>query len=108
MTDVVVGTIVGSDVDDIFSLRIGSWLVSRVGSVRGGKDGRRAVGWGAGNLWLKSYRLHGAVYDAMVSRGYSGEPVTLERFRPRARDGILLATAILILAGTLWLNRYSK
>lgn len=83
-------------------------IQSRVGSVRGGADGRHAVGWGAGNLWLKSYRLQGAVYDAMVSRGYSGEPVTLERFRLRARDGILLATSILILAGTLWLNRYSK
>ena len=83
-------------------------IQSRVGSVRGGKDGRRAVGWGAGNLWLKSYRLQGAVYDAMVSRGFSGEPVTLERFHARARDGILLATAILILAGTLWLNRFSK
>lgn len=83
-------------------------IQSRVGSVRGGADGRRAVGWGAGNLWLKSYRLQGAVYDAMVSRGYSGEPVTLERFHSRARDGILLASSILVFAGTLWLNRYSN
>ncbi len=82
-------------------------IQSRVGFIRAGKDGRRVVGWNAGNLWLKSYRLQGAVYDAMISRGYSGEPVTLERFRARARDGVLLSISILILAGTLWLNRFS-
>lgn len=83
-------------------------IQSRVGFIRAGKDGRRVVGWNVGSLWLKSYRLQGAVYDAMVSRGYSGEPVTLERFHCRARDGILFATSILILAGTQWLNRYSN
>lgn len=82
-------------------------IQSRVGLIRAGKDGRRVVGWNAGSLWLKSYRLQGAVYDAMISRGYSGEPVTLERFRARARDGLLLSISIFILAGTLWLNRFS-
>ena len=82
-------------------------IQSRVGFIRAGKDGRRVVGWNAGNLWLKSYRLQGAVYDAMISRGYSGEPVTLERFRARRRDGILLSISIIILAGTLWLNQFS-
>ncbi len=81
---------------------------SRVGVVEKGADGRRTVGWGAGALWLSSYRLQGAVYDAMVSRGFAGEYVPLDRFRARARDGALVACSVLILAGVIWLNRYSR
>jgi cobalt ECF transporter T component CbiQ len=81
---------------------------SRVGVVRKGSDGRKTVGWGAGALWLSSYRLQGEVYDAMVSRGFAGEYVPLDRFRARGRDIVLLFVSVLILVGVLWLNRYSR
>lgn len=81
---------------------------SRVGAVKKGADGRRTVGWGAGGLWLSSYRLQGEIYDAMVSRGFSGEYLPLDRFRLRARDVALISFSIFIFAGVIWLNRYSR
>jgi energy-coupling factor transporter transmembrane protein EcfT len=58
-------------------------------------------------LWLRSYRLHSQVYDAMLSRGYSGEPRVLEVFRARALDYGLLCLACATLIGVIWLNRSS-
>ena len=49
-----------------------------------------------GTLWLKSYRLQNQVSDAMVSRGYTGEPKVLDEFGAHAIDFILLSFSILI------------
>jgi energy-coupling factor transporter transmembrane protein EcfT len=48
------------------------------------------------------------VYDAMLSRGYSGEPKVLEEFKAGTIDGVLLTISLLTLAGTLWLNRFFR
>jgi cobalt/nickel transport system permease protein len=67
---------------------------SRVGQVTSTKTGRRVVGVNMASLWLRSYRLQSQVYDAMLSRGYSGA------------DFFLPVFALFALAGTLWMNRF--
>jgi cobalt/nickel transport system permease protein len=80
-------------------------IKSRVGFVTSSKTGRRIVGMNMGNLWLKSYRLHTQVYEAMISRGYQGEPRVLSDFTSGPIDFLMLAVSLFILIGTLWLNR---
>lgn len=71
---------------------------SRVGSRLHVRRGQRVVAWNIAHLWLRSYALNEQVYGAMVSRGYRGEPVALDRFRTRRRDWCwLLATAVVML-----------
>lgn len=77
---------------------------SRVGSVRSAKTGRNIIGSNMGHLWLQSYRLQTQVYSAMISRGYAGEPKTIDEFRARSGDFIFLFFSILVLAGTVWAN----
>ena len=81
-------------------------IKSRVGYVTSAKNGRRVIGANLGFLWLKSYRLQTQVYDAMLSRGYTGEPKILDDFHMRVVDGMLLASSIFFLAGTVCLNHY--
>jgi len=51
---------------------------------------------------VRSQALGEEVHLAMLARGYTGEVVTLERLRWRARDGIwLVAVAALIAAAVL-------
>jgi energy-coupling factor transporter transmembrane protein EcfT len=57
-------------------------------------------------LWLRSYRMHSQVYDAMVSRGYCGEPVVLNEFRIQAGDFLLITLSLAVLTGTIWLNLF--
>ena len=81
-------------------------IKSRVGFVSSAKEGRRMVTSNMAGLWLRSYRLQSQVYDAMVSRGYSGEAYVLDEFKAKAGDYFLSALALCALIGTLWLNRY--
>jgi len=81
---------------------------SRVGYVTSSKTGRRVIGANLGTLWLKSWRLQNQVYDAMISRGYTGEPRVLDEFGAHAVDFILLAISTIIFTGTLCLNRYIR
>jgi cobalt/nickel transport system permease protein len=81
-------------------------IKSRVGFVVPSYSGRKIATAIMAGLWLRSYRLHGQVYDAMVSRGYSGEPVTMHRFKTKPADIVFLASSILLLTGALWLNRF--
>jgi cobalt ECF transporter T component CbiQ len=81
-------------------------IKSRVGAVTSTKTGRRVVASNMAGLWLHSYRLQTQVYEAMLSRGYTGEPQVLDDFRAGPGDWILLSASILILIGTLCLNRF--
>lgn len=83
-------------------------IKSRVGFVSSAKEGRRMVTSNMASLWLRSYRLQSQVYDAMVSRGYSGEAYVLDEFQAKAGDYFLSALALCALIGTLWLNRYFR
>jgi cobalt/nickel transport system permease protein len=83
-------------------------IKSRVGFVSSTKTGRRVVTANMAGLWLHSYRLQSQVYDAMVSRGYSGEAYVIDEFKAKAGDYIFSALALCALIGTLWLNRYFR
>lgn len=83
-------------------------IKSRVGFVSSSKEGRRVVTSTMAGLWLRSYRLQSQVYDAMVSRGYSGEAYVLDEFKATAGDFAFSALALCALIGTLWLNRYFR
>jgi cobalt/nickel transport system permease protein len=81
-------------------------IKSRVGFVSSTKEGRRVVTSNIAGLWLRSYRLQSQVYDAMVSRGYSGEAQVLDEFRAGFADYLITTGALCVLIGTLWLNLY--
>jgi cobalt/nickel transport system permease protein len=62
-------------------------IKSRVGSVRIHHDkGRQIVTWKMATLWQRSLQLNEEVYNAMLSRGYTGEPRILDEFKTKARD----------------------
>ena len=81
-------------------------IKSRVGFVSSTKAGQKIAAMNMAGLWLKSYRMQTQVYDAMLSRGYTGEPKVLEEFKAGTIDGVLLTFSLLTLAGTLWMNRF--
>jgi len=63
---------------------------SRTGGRMHHRQGQRLVAWNIGHLWSRSHALNEQVYQAMVARGFRGEPVLLERNRTRLRDWIWL------------------
>jgi len=79
-------------------------IKSRAGGRITHKAGRHIAAWNMASLWYRSYQLNAAVYNAMVSRGYSGEPVMLSIFRTRPGDWIWLSTAVLISAGFVFIG----
>ncbi|MEW6172864.1 MAG: cobalt ECF transporter T component CbiQ [Bacillota bacterium] len=72
------------------------------------KRGEKRAFFGAilGTIASKSYALHEAVYEAMLTRGYTGEPRLIDRFRLRAIDYIWTATATVIIGTLYYLNRF--
>jgi cobalt/nickel transport system permease protein len=74
---------------------------SRVGRGMHYRKGQRVVAWNIAHLWMRSYALNEQVYNAMVSRGFRGEPVALDRFQTRPRDWLWLLAAV---AGVLLLG----
>jgi cobalt/nickel transport system permease protein len=82
-------------------------IKSRVGYASNTKTGRRIIGANMASLWLKSYRLQTQVYNAMLSRGYTGEPRVLDEFNAHTFDYFMLIGAITVFIGTLWLNYFT-
>jgi len=70
---------------------------SRVGSVTHYRKGQRVVTWNIAHLWMRSYALNEQVYNAMVSRGFRGEPVALNHFRTKPRDWLWLGGSAMII-----------
>ncbi|MDD5560685.1 MAG: cobalt ECF transporter T component CbiQ [Candidatus Omnitrophica bacterium] len=66
-------------------------IKSRVGTYMHYKKGQQVVGWNIAFLWVRSCRLNEEVYKAMLSRGYSGEPMVLDDFKVRWKDWLWLA-----------------
>lgn len=73
-------------------------IKSRVGVLVHYKKGQHIVAWNMASLWYRSYQLNEDVYNAMLSRGYRGEPVAIDDFRTRPVDWVWLAIAIVICA----------
>ncbi|MDD5096971.1 MAG: cobalt ECF transporter T component CbiQ [Candidatus Omnitrophica bacterium] len=78
-------------------------MKSRVGNAIYCKRGQHIVAWNIASLWLRSYQLNEDVYRAMLSRGYSGEPVVLSNFKTRFRDWLFLTGGILLGTATIFL-----
>jgi len=78
-------------------------IKSRVGDAIYCKRGQHIVAWNIASLWLRSYQLNEDVYRAMLSRGYSGEPVVLNSFNARLRDWLFLTGGILLGTATIFL-----
>ena len=77
---------------------------SRTGARLHHRQGQRIVAWNIGQLWSRSYALNEQVYGAMVSRGFRGEPVTLEPFPAQPRDWVWLGgVAIVCTMLMVWL-----
>jgi cobalt/nickel transport system permease protein len=77
---------------------------SRVGTRVHYKRGQHMVAWNMASLWLRSYHLNEAVYQAMLSRGYTGEPAVLENFKTRWVDWVWLFMTSLFFVALIWLN----
>jgi cobalt/nickel transport system permease protein len=76
-------------------------IKSRVGVSVHHKKGRKLVAWNMANLWLKSYNLNSQVYNAMLSKGYSGEPQVLSNFKTSFIDWLWVGLTGIVLIGIL-------
>jgi cobalt/nickel transport system permease protein len=65
-------------------------IKSRVGARVHYKRGQHIVAWNIAYLWNRSYQLNEAVYKAMLSRGYHGEPVAMDDYKITVKDGFWL------------------
>jgi cobalt/nickel transport system permease protein len=80
-------------------------IKSRVGTITHHKKGRHIVAWNIAYLWARSYQLNEQVYNAMLSRGYRGEPVVLHDDRISAADWLWCSFVVLISCSVLYINR---
>jgi cobalt ECF transporter T component CbiQ len=78
-------------------------IKSRVGYISSTTTGREVVTANMAGLWIHSYRLQTQVYNAMISRGYAGEPKVMDEFHSRFSDYLIVTISTLILIGTICL-----
>lgn len=79
-------------------------IKSRVGSRIHYKKGQHMVAWNVASLWYRSYRLNEAVYGAMLSRGYAGDPVIANDFKARPKDWAWLFFTVFLSAVFFYLG----
>ena len=79
-------------------------IKSRTGGIAHYKKGQKIVAWNIAYLWQRSYVLSQEVYSAMLSRGYSGEPVILDSFKAKSGDWAWLFLAVIFFLTLLYLN----
>jgi len=71
-------------------------IKSRIGSRIHYKKGQHIVAWNITYLWNRSRQLNEEVYNAMLSRGYRGEPVILNQFKMKLIDVLWLCSVVII------------
>ena len=81
---------------------------SRAGIRIGCKEGRRIVASNIASMWHRSYQMNENVYLAMLSRGYTGEPVVLNGFRAKPRDWVWLVCVLLMSMGMFFSNYQTR
>lgn len=81
-------------------------IKSRVGFVSSVNKGQKLVAGNIALLWQRSYQMQTQVYNAMLSRGYTGEPKLIEDFSATAKDWIFLLIAATLIILMLWKNQY--
>lgn len=69
---------------------------SRVGTKIHYKKGQHLVAWNIAFLWRRSYQLNEDVYKAMLSRGYHGEPATLDNLKIKTKDWLWVSLVLII------------
>ena len=79
-------------------------IKSRVGFAVPHKRGREIVTWSVANLWLRAYDMNNQVYNAMLSRGYTGEPRVLNEFRAVRYDWVWMGFIAAITGLVLFIN----
>lgn len=77
-------------------------IKSRVGRVYSVKHGQGIVTWNIAYLWQRSYQLNVDVSNAMLSRGWRGEPIVLNDFRIKTIDWLWLLITILIFGAAIY------
>ncbi|MBN1548543.1 MAG: cobalt ECF transporter T component CbiQ [Syntrophaceae bacterium] len=80
-------------------------IKSRVGTRIDYQRGQRLVAWNIASLWHRSYYLHEAVYNAMLSRGFTGEFVILDDFRATRKDWMWFVASLICCSGLIWVDR---
>jgi cobalt/nickel transport system permease protein len=78
---------------------------SRIIGMLDGGQRRRLAAASIGVLMAKSLHLSGEVYLAMQSRGFSGEPRTMDDFEMRPRDWCAAAGSLALAVAAFWLGR---
>lgn len=79
-------------------------IKSRVGTKVHYKAGQHIVGWNIACLWARSFQLNEDVYQAMLSRGYKGEPAVLYDLKARPRDWMWLCGIAMLFIILVYLN----
>lgn len=77
---------------------------SRVGTRIDYKKGQHIVAWNIASLWYRAYHLNEAVYNAMLSRGYNGEPIILDDFKSNFKDWLCLVFSVILFIIVLYLG----
>ncbi|MDQ1369428.1 MAG: cobalt/nickel transport system permease protein [Acidimicrobiaceae bacterium] len=88
-------------VDDMYTAR----KSRMVGADTEVKAGRAFVSATAGALFGKAHSLSEEVYMAMVSRGYTGDAVSIDTFEVRALEAVWVAACVVTIAATLGIDR---
>jgi cobalt/nickel transport system permease protein len=60
----------------------------------------------AGQLFLRSYDRSDRIFNAMMARGYTGQPLTLNPHKMKLPDWVALALAALVLLALQWIGRF--
>ncbi|HTY44991.1 MAG TPA: cobalt ECF transporter T component CbiQ [Patescibacteria group bacterium] len=77
-------------------------IKSRTGTCLPQRKGRQVVAWKVSALWQKSLHLNEEVYNAMLSRGYTGEPRVADEFKTHPRDWAWLVLVFVLAGVSLW------
>lgn len=85
---------------DMFTAR-----TSRMVGSSSPKEDRRFIASSMATLMGKSHALSEEVYTAMISRGYTGEPLTLHNFKTGSGDWLWLAAVIVLAVAALGCDR---
>ena len=70
---------------------------SRNVGVNTAKEQRRFIAAALGSLWGKAYAISDETHAAMLSRGYTGKPITLHTFHMKIRDWLWILFIILVI-----------
>lgn len=88
-------------VDDMYTARKSRMVAAETDT----KAGRAFVAATGGALFGKAHTLSEEVYMAMVSRGYTGNAVSLDTFEVRALEVVWAAASIVVVAATIGIDR---